>query len=180
VDTRLKPPLIHDGDDFHVFLSSEGDSKGLYVSGRTRTGFEVREQARGTSSIAFSYRLVARRKDAASQRFQKVELPKPKLQRTGLSSKPKTIPPVKLPQFAQLGSRRSSRSARSRDRRSCCSRLVVRTGRAIPSDPDNGTQQVCKLGYGLSVLRRVERGLYAPSSWALVAAFSTDIDRNCS
>jgi hypothetical protein len=74
-------------DDYHVFLSPEGDSKGLYVSSRTRTGFQVREQDQGTGSVALSYRLVARRKDVAVQRFQKIELPA--IQRAGLSKTPK-------------------------------------------------------------------------------------------
>jgi hypothetical protein len=48
-------------DDYHVFLSPEGETNGLYVSSRNTAGFEVREQQRGTSNASFSYRIVARR-----------------------------------------------------------------------------------------------------------------------
>jgi hypothetical protein len=42
-----------------VFITPEGDSRGLYVIGKTGTGFEVRESQGGQSSIPFSYRIVA-------------------------------------------------------------------------------------------------------------------------
>ena len=58
-------------DDYHIFLMPEGDSKGLYVSRRMRAGFEVREQQGGASSLTFSYRVVARRKDVEAPRFKK-------------------------------------------------------------------------------------------------------------
>lgn len=58
-------------NDYHVFLSSEGESGGIYVSRRTRTGFEVREQGGGRSTVRFSYRIVARRKDVTAPRFPK-------------------------------------------------------------------------------------------------------------
>jgi hypothetical protein len=62
-------------DDYHVFLCPEGEVKGLYVSHRGRAGFEVREHEGGASRAAFSYRIVARRKDIKSPRFAKVILP---------------------------------------------------------------------------------------------------------
>jgi hypothetical protein len=43
-------------DDYHVFLTPEGDSAGLYVSARSRQAFEVREQGNGTGTVEFSYR----------------------------------------------------------------------------------------------------------------------------
>jgi len=61
---------------YHVFLTPEGDSNGLYVGKRNKTGFEVREQANGKSSVRFSYRIVAKRKDIAGPRFPKVRPPK--------------------------------------------------------------------------------------------------------
>jgi len=48
--------------DYHVFLTPNGDSHGLYVLAKTPTSFEVREQGGGTSNISFDYRIVARRK----------------------------------------------------------------------------------------------------------------------
>ncbi len=62
-------------DDYHVFLQSEGASNGLYVSGRSRAGFSVREHGGGSSTTGFSYRVVARRKDLKIKRFKPVRLP---------------------------------------------------------------------------------------------------------
>ena len=56
------PPLVQD-DDYHVFLTPEGDSNGLYVSSRSASRFEVREQQGGTNDLTFSYRVVAKRPD---------------------------------------------------------------------------------------------------------------------
>jgi hypothetical protein len=61
------------GDDYHVFLTAEGPSNGLYVDDRTATGFEVREQGEGTSEISFSYRIMTRRPDAPLGRLESIE-----------------------------------------------------------------------------------------------------------
>ena len=53
---------VNTGMEYHVFLTPKGDSKGLYVTNETAMGFEVHESAGGRSSIAFDYRIVARRK----------------------------------------------------------------------------------------------------------------------
>jgi hypothetical protein len=55
--------------DYHVFLTPNGDSRGLYVVAKTATFFEVREQGGGTSDITFDYRIVARRKGFESIRL---------------------------------------------------------------------------------------------------------------
>ena len=62
-------------DGYHVFLTAMGDCRGLYVASRSQTGFEVRELQAGTSSLAFSYRIVARRKDIAGPRLERVSAP---------------------------------------------------------------------------------------------------------
>lgn len=64
-------------DDYHVFLTAEGDSNGLFVTNRSASSFEVREQQQGTRSLTFSYRIVARRKGVQAERLPKVELPPP-------------------------------------------------------------------------------------------------------
>lgn len=64
---------------YHLFLTPYGDSKGLYVATRRRKGFVVREQGGGQSTLVFSYRIVARRKDIAGTRFEKVTRPSTKL-----------------------------------------------------------------------------------------------------
>ncbi|MGA7926407.1 MAG: hypothetical protein WCA20_10440 [Candidatus Sulfotelmatobacter sp.] len=45
-----------------VLPTPEGNSNGLYVINKNKTGFEVREQQNGKSGIKFSYQVVARRK----------------------------------------------------------------------------------------------------------------------
>jgi hypothetical protein len=62
---------------YHVFLTAEGESNGLYVRQRTASGFEVWERGGGRSGVGFSYRVVAKRKDIAGRRFEKVKLPRP-------------------------------------------------------------------------------------------------------
>lgn len=63
------------GDDYHVFLTPEGPSNGLYVTGRSPTGFEVREQGEGTSEISFSYQIMTRRADVRAGRLERLERP---------------------------------------------------------------------------------------------------------
>jgi hypothetical protein len=54
---------------YHVFITPNGDSKGLYVMHKTATSFEVRESGGGTSSLSFDYRIVARRRGYEAQRL---------------------------------------------------------------------------------------------------------------
>jgi len=42
-----------------VFITPEGDSNGLFVTGRSLSGFTVRESKGGHSAIGFTYRIVA-------------------------------------------------------------------------------------------------------------------------
>jgi hypothetical protein len=60
--------------DYHVFLTPEGDCNGLYVHRKSGSGFEVRELRKGASSVGFSYRIVARRRDVKGKRLEIVEL----------------------------------------------------------------------------------------------------------
>jgi hypothetical protein len=53
---------VNTGIDYHVFLTPNGDCKGLYVSQKSPTSFEVHELGGGTSSVAFDYRIMAKRK----------------------------------------------------------------------------------------------------------------------
>ena len=46
---------------YRVFLTPGGDCKGLYVSQKSATSFEVRELGGGTANIAFDYRIMAKR-----------------------------------------------------------------------------------------------------------------------
>jgi hypothetical protein len=58
--------------EYHVFLTPEGDCKGLYIANKSATGFDVRELSGGKSSIAFSYRIMAKRKGFESARLEDI------------------------------------------------------------------------------------------------------------
>jgi hypothetical protein len=45
---------------YMVFITPDGDTNGLYVANRTPSGFEVRENHGGKSTVGFSYRIVAK------------------------------------------------------------------------------------------------------------------------
>jgi hypothetical protein len=60
------------GAEYHVFLTPEGDCRGLYVAGKSATGFEVREQQGGTSSLPFSYRILAKLPNQGGKRLERV------------------------------------------------------------------------------------------------------------
>ena len=79
-------------DVYRVFLTPEGDCKGLYVTAKTPVSFEVRELQGGTSTIPFSYRILAKRKDIAGPRLERVDL--------RLPSAPGFQPPVPVPTVA--------------------------------------------------------------------------------
>ena len=70
--------------DYRVFVTPEGNCHGLYVRRKGANNFEVRELMGGKSSIAFSYRIVGRRKDIKQpRRFAKVDMPLPPPTRPG-------------------------------------------------------------------------------------------------
>lgn len=52
---------VNTGTEYHVFLTPNGECEGLYIAQKTSTGFEVRELHAGKSSVAFDYRIVAKR-----------------------------------------------------------------------------------------------------------------------
>jgi hypothetical protein len=54
---------------YHVFLTPMGDTRGLYVSLKTRSGFEVRESQGGRSTVEFDYRIVANPIDGSIERL---------------------------------------------------------------------------------------------------------------
>ena len=62
---------------YHVFLTANGDSSGLYVARKTTDGFEVREHGGGTTSVAFDYRVVVRRRGYETLRM--LQLPERKI-----------------------------------------------------------------------------------------------------
>jgi hypothetical protein len=83
------------GDDYHVFLTAEGPSNGLYVSDRTSTGFEVREQGEATSEITFSYRIITKRTNGGTGRLEPIDLPSDAVQKA--TAEPAELPPHGVP-----------------------------------------------------------------------------------
>ncbi len=62
---QLEPTFaqtVNSGVEYHVFLTPNGDCKGLYVANKSASSFEVRELGGGKASIGFDYRIIARRK----------------------------------------------------------------------------------------------------------------------
>jgi hypothetical protein len=55
--------------NYHVFLTPNGDCKGLYVTQKTARSFIVRELGGGTSNITFDFRIMAKRKGYESIRL---------------------------------------------------------------------------------------------------------------
>jgi hypothetical protein len=92
---------INAGAGYHVFLTPKGDCRGLYVSNQTLTSFEVHELGGGTSSIAFDYRIAARRKGYENIRMADVTEHMNQLQRSlpklkpGLPAQSKAVASVK-------------------------------------------------------------------------------------
>jgi len=74
-EIKLDPEFVAvvNSNDYHVFITEYEDNNALYVTKRTSTGFGVRAKA-STASSVFSYRVVARRKDIAGPRFERVTL----------------------------------------------------------------------------------------------------------
>jgi hypothetical protein len=60
---------VTDHSWYYVFLTPLGDTRGLYVSVKTPTAFQVRETLRGRNSLAFDYRIVAHPLGASNDRL---------------------------------------------------------------------------------------------------------------
>jgi hypothetical protein len=54
---------------YYVFLTPLGETRGLYVSEKTPSAFQVRESERGRSRLEFDYRIVAHPLDAKNDRL---------------------------------------------------------------------------------------------------------------
>jgi hypothetical protein len=65
----LQTVTIDGGHPMKVFLQLEDDCKGVFVSNKTSTGFDVVELQGGKSSAKFSYRVVCKRKYYEDERL---------------------------------------------------------------------------------------------------------------
>jgi hypothetical protein len=84
---------VVNSDAYHVFITEYGDHNALYVAERTSTSFLVRAKA-SKADGTFSYRVVAKRRDVAAPRFDKVDL-QSALQGTGDSpGQPEPVVPI--------------------------------------------------------------------------------------
>ena len=70
---------------YQDFLTPKGDCKGLYVSNEGPNGFEVHELGGGNASVAFDYRIMAKRKGQEKLRMEDVT------ERQKMLSKPSTL-----------------------------------------------------------------------------------------
>ena len=84
---------------YHVFVTPNGDCEGLYVGQKTATGFEVRELHAGKSSVAFDYRIVAKRRGLESLRLEDVQADRETAEaiRQFIATRPSHAPRLKLP-----------------------------------------------------------------------------------
>ncbi|MBV8163849.1 MAG: hypothetical protein JOZ91_06235 [Candidatus Eremiobacteraeota bacterium] len=73
--------------NYLVFLTPEGDSRGLFVAQKTPSGFLVRENQGGRTSLAFEYRIVAKPYDTGAARLPTLTSVE-KAQRAELSARP--------------------------------------------------------------------------------------------
>jgi hypothetical protein len=72
---RLDPTFAESIDTtaaYRVFVTPNGDTRGLFVATKSPAGFLVRESAGGRSSITFDYRIVALAAGQAGQRMARV------------------------------------------------------------------------------------------------------------
>jgi hypothetical protein len=73
-NVRIDPAFaaMMDGRWYYVFLTPLGDTRGLYVSRKATSGFQVRETEHGRTKLEFDYRIVAHPVDASNERLPTV------------------------------------------------------------------------------------------------------------
>ncbi|RCK74537.1 MAG: hypothetical protein IGBAC_1485 [Ignavibacteriae bacterium] len=65
---------VNTNADYHVFITPYGECKQLYVTNKTPNSFTVIESDNGSSSIEFSYRIVAKRLGYEDKRLERINL----------------------------------------------------------------------------------------------------------
>jgi hypothetical protein len=78
--------VIDQRNSYLVFITPEGDNRGLYVTQKSLAGFAVRESQGGRSTLAFSYRIVAKPFGQSSPRLAVVMM----------AAQPKRLPVINL------------------------------------------------------------------------------------
>jgi hypothetical protein len=92
LDTDFVAVLGIEDGEYHVFLTPEGDTQGLYVESRSARSFIVREQQAGTSNTTFSYRVAVKNKHRHPERLEILEEPE-ELTKPPQPSPPQPSPP---------------------------------------------------------------------------------------
>jgi hypothetical protein len=88
--------------EYHVFLTPDGDCKGLYVSAKNASGFEVHELGGGTSSVAFEYRIMAKRVGHESERLLDITAKAQAKAGRKMANDPQSVPAVSEQRPASL------------------------------------------------------------------------------
>jgi hypothetical protein len=120
--------------DYRVFLTPEGDCRGLYVRRKGAESFEVRELMGGESAVAFSYRIVGRRRDIARhRRFAKIDtrLPLPATPTRAPRQRKPTAAALRafIAQLEQEARERAPKGARKVRRLRAAQRWTIRAAR---------------------------------------------------
>jgi hypothetical protein len=92
---RLDPAFAQTIDGrtaYQVMLTPNGDTRGLYVAGKTRSGFMVREVQGGHASLAFDYHIYATPAGHANDRMMILPRAMPVHQRVAPSTRPLPLP----------------------------------------------------------------------------------------
>jgi hypothetical protein len=97
-------------DDYSVFVTPEGDCKGLFVTNKRPRSFDVQELGGGTSGVPFRWRLVAKRKDVEekAQRLRRMterEVKGPDKSHIRIPTEKDMPTPAELPQPIRPGGR---------------------------------------------------------------------------
>ena len=124
--------------DYRVFLTPEGNCRGLYVHRRSAARFEVRELMGGESMVAFCYRIVGRRKDIKDhKRFAKADLlPLPAATTRGPRKPGRTVEGLDA-YVAHMQREVHARKSKSKKRRTSRKRSrpdLIRLMKRLPSD----------------------------------------------
>lgn len=75
--------LVNDEHPLRVFITLEGDCKGVFVTNKTANGFVVKELSGGSSNVPFTYQVVANRADEVMPSGRVVEYSKERFQSAG-------------------------------------------------------------------------------------------------
>jgi hypothetical protein len=93
LDTDFVAVLGIEDGEYHVFLTPEGDTQGLYVESRSARSFIVREQQAGTSNTTFSYRVAVKNKHRQPRRLAILDEPEELTKPPQTPSRPTSDPP---------------------------------------------------------------------------------------